>query len=238
MNKTASSNKWIYIALWIACIVGSLSVLPYAFELGLSNAAVSFSLVILATVIQAAILFGGACWLSYFLVPRTDLSPFATKGFLKRIVYPGVIGGVAVGLVLLGLSKLFFAGSVFAGAHPTAWKGFLASIYGGVNEEVLLRLFFFTLLYFLFRKVFPVAKRKRLLFLWITNLIIAVLFGAAHLPAAFKLASINSFEVTRILLLNGVASCVFGWLYFSRGLFAAMAAHFVTDWMIHVFFTL
>ena len=232
-----SSDKRIYIALWVACIIGALSVLPYAFHLSGLSSFFFFSWQTLFVAIQAAALFGIVCWLSFLLVPKTDLSPFSIKDPLKKIVYPGVIGGVAVGGVLWGLNSLIFPQSIFSGVHPPVWKGALASIYGGVNEEILLRLLFFTLFYFLFRKVFSVARRKKTLFLWLTDIIVALLFGLGHLPMAFKVASISSLEVIRILFLNGIAGCVFGWLYFSRGLFAAMLAHFVADWMIHVFLT-
>jgi membrane protease YdiL (CAAX protease family) len=65
--------------------------------------------------------------------------------------------------------------------------------------------------------------------------IVAIIFGLGHLPAAFKLVEPSSFEVIRVLLLNGIPGIVFGWLYWSRGLWTAMTAHFVTDLVIHVF---
>nr|MBP7074489.1 CPBP family intramembrane metalloprotease [Rhabdochlamydiaceae bacterium] len=110
--------------------------------------------------------------------------------------------------------------------------GALASIYGAVNEEVLLRLFLLTLIYFLLSKF--VNRDKRLYVLWTANILAALIFGLGHLPAAFKLASPSPFEIFRILFLNGLAGVVFGWLYWSRGLWTAMAAHFATDLMIHV----
>jgi membrane protease YdiL (CAAX protease family) len=68
-----------------------------------------------------------------------------------------------------------------------------------------------------------------------TNIIVALIFGLGHLPAAFKLIEPSFYEISRILLLNGIPGVVFGWLYWSRGLRAAMTAHFVADLMIHVF---
>ena len=126
-----------------------------------------------------------------------------------------------------------YKSSPLSGAHPPAWTGFLASLYGGINEEVLLRLFWFTLIYFIFRKVFKFKTQNRTAFLWVTNVIVAVTFGLGHLPAAFKLVEPSSFEWFRILLMNGIPGIVLGWLYWSRGLWAAMLAHFVTDLFVH-----
>ena len=184
---------------------------------------------------SSTLFFGLICWLSSKIVPKTDLHPFVVKNPLKQIVYPAIVSGVLVGLALFFFDKYVFESSLLSGIHPPFWAGALASIYGAVNEEVLLRLFLFTLLYFILNKCFRVSIEKRLLILWPTNILVAIIFGAGHLPAAFKLTSPSVFEVARVLFLNGIAGVVFGWLYWSRGLWTAIAAHFVTDLMIHVF---
>jgi len=98
----------------------------------------------------------------------------------------------------------------------------------------LLRLFLFTFIYFLFKKIFKFSKDNRLYFLWITNVIIAIIFGLGHLPTVFKIISPTTFEIFRVLLLNAIPGIVFGYLYWSKGLWTAMTAHFVADIMIHV----
>lgn len=74
-------------------------------------------------------------------------------------------------------------------------------------------------------------------FMWTVNIIVAIIFGLGHLPAAFRLTAPSAFEIFRVLLLNGVAGVIFGWLYWTRGLWTAMAAHFMTDLVIHAFLT-
>ncbi|MCH9633558.1 MAG: hypothetical protein S4CHLAM7_02860 [Chlamydiae bacterium] len=228
------SKKGLFFLLWSLCILGSWSVLPYVQHLELVPSSVSLAKIFLLVTAQAMIFFGIVCWLSYLLVPKTDLRPFSTDKPFKRIVYPGVLAGFFVGLIIYLLDVTLFRSSVFSGAHPPAWTGLLASFYGGINEEVLLRLFLFTLVYFLFRKIFKFELHNRVIFLWSVNVLVAVVFGLGHLPAAFKLAAPSSFEIFRILLLNGIPGVVFGWLYWSRGLWTSMVAHFVTDVVIHV----
>jgi CAAX amino terminal protease family. len=188
--------------------------------------------------IQAILFFGFVCWISYKILPKTDLHPFPPLFgvyWLKKVVYPAVIAGVLVGLAIFLFDKTLFNSSLLSEGHPPFWAGALASIYGAVNEEVLLRLFLFTLVYFLIGKCVTIHESNRSTILWSVNILVALLFGLGHLPAAFKLASLSGFEIFRVLFLNGVAGVVFGWLYWSRGLWTAIAAHFVTDLMIHVF---
>ncbi|MGE0671344.1 MAG: hypothetical protein AB7O89_10485, partial [Parachlamydiales bacterium] len=86
-------KKKPYLILWALCIVGSWSLLPYLYHLGMIPSSVpSFSLFLITTG-QAALIYGVICWLSYFLVPKTDLSPFRADPPLKRIIVPGVIAG-------------------------------------------------------------------------------------------------------------------------------------------------
>lgn len=229
-------KKRLFVIFWILCIIGSLSVLPYIGYLGLIPSSIPFAKFLLFAIILATLFFGVICWLSYLLVPRTDLFPFSTDQPLKRIVCPGVIAGAIVGSTIFFLDRMIFQNSLlYEGIHPPFWAGLLGSIYGAINEEILLRLFLFTFIYFLFKKIFKFNVRNRLCFLWITNIIVAIVFGIGHLPAAFKLAPPSSFEISRILLLNGIPGIVFGWMYWTRGIWTAMTAHFMADLMIHVF---
>ncbi|MBS0603787.1 MAG: CPBP family intramembrane metalloprotease [Verrucomicrobia bacterium] len=232
LHLTARKKK--FLLLWILCIAGSWAVLPYVQHLGILPAAVSSLELFLLVTAQSSLLFGIVCWLCYVILPKTDLRPFPVHNFLKQVVYPALIAGVALGVAIFFFDKTLFHSSLLSGAHPPFWTGALASIYGAVNEEVLMRLFLLTLIYFLIFKWFKVSRAKRVPVLWTATVLAALIFGLGHLPAALKLAAPSSFEVFRVLFLNGIAGVVFGWLYWSRGLWSAMAAHLVTDLVIHV----
>lgn len=236
MGKTDQSKrkKGVFLVLWILCILGSWSILPYAQNIGILPSSVPFIKVFMLTTIQAALVFGVVCWLSYLLIPKTDLSPFLMHHPLKRMVFPAVIAGLCVGVILYLFEITIFRNSSLTALHSSFWTGLLASFYGAINEEVLLRLFLFTLVYFLLGKIFKFHLQNRLIFLWITNVVVAIIFGLGHLPAAFKLTTPSSFEIFRILLLNAIPGLVFGWLYWSRGIWASMLGHFTADLMVHV----
>ncbi|MCB1108930.1 MAG: CPBP family intramembrane metalloprotease [Chlamydiia bacterium] len=239
MNQARNDKtpKKIFLLLWLLCILGSWSVIPYIQYLDILPTSTSIQQILLLGTIQAAILYGLICFISYKLLPKTDLRPFPERNNLKKNILFGIIPGIFSGFAIYLLDKTIFSSSLLSTGkiHPPFWAGAIASLYGAINEEVLCRLFLFTLIYFLFQKIFSSMKRHRISFLWTTNVIVALIFGIGHLPAAFKLIEPTSYEISRILLLNGIPGIVFGWLYWSRGLWSAMIAHFMADLIIHVF---
>jgi membrane protease YdiL (CAAX protease family) len=69
---------------------------------------------------------------------------------------------------------------------------------------------------------------------WAANVLAALLFGLGHLPAIVMIVPLSPLVVTRLVLLNGLAGVAFGYLYVTRGLEAAILAHFVMDIVLHV----
>jgi membrane protease YdiL (CAAX protease family) len=60
---------------------------------------------------------------------------------------------------------------------------------------------------------------------WIAIVLVAVLFGLGHLPATSAVTPLTTTLVLRSLILNGIAGTAFGYLYWRRGLEAAMIGH-------------
>src|SRR2546426_886535 len=116
-------------------------------------------------------------------------------------------------------------------ATPARWQGLLASVYGGISEELLTRLFLVSVFAWLLSRVL----RGALVF-WSAIVLAAVLFGLGHLPATAALLPLTPAVVARAGILNGIAGGVFGWLFWRRGLEAAMVAHFCADLVLHVLF--
>jgi membrane protease YdiL (CAAX protease family) len=233
----SSLDKKSFIVLWALSILGFLSLLPYMEHLGVLPATVSMGKIALFGSIQAALFFGLLCWISFKILPKTDLlafPPLQKKRILKQMIYPAVAGGLLTGLAIVFLNHTIFSSSLLSNIHPPFWAGLLASIYGAINEEILLRLFLLTLLYFLAMKCLKAHKQHRNAALWTVTILVALIFGMGHLPMAFKLAPPSAFEISRVLCLNGIAGVVFGFLYWSKGLWTAITAHFIADLVIHV----
>ena len=111
-------------------------------------------------------------------------------------------------------------------AKPTFVYIMAALTYGGVVEEVMLRLFLMSLLSFLMYKLFVKDKAEVPTGIFIVaNIITALLFAAGHLPATIAMIGINPAIIIRCFLLNGGVGLCFGYLYRKHGIQYAMLAH-------------
>ena len=135
------------------------------------------------------------------------------------------------GLSMILLDVLFFGQHSEAIMNSYAIKPtipyMLATVtYGAVIEEVMLRLFWMTLVAFLLHKLFDRKhSQPTAAVLIVANVIAALLFAAAHLPATSMLLGLSPMIVFRCFLLNGGLGLLFGWLYRKYGLRYAMIAH-------------
>ena len=138
-----------------------------------------------------------------------------------------VIGGMA--LILPDL--LFFGKHVQAimdsyAVKPTVPYMLAAVLYGGVIEEVMLRLFMMSLIAFVLHKLFGKNREMPATGILIaSNVIAALLFAAGHLPATAAMMGITPMILFRCFLLNGGFGLLFGYLYRKYGLRYAMIAH-------------
>lgn len=144
---------------------------------------------------------------------------------LIRTAVVAILGGL-----LLILPDLLFFGNYSVAIRdsytvkPTVSYILASVIYGGVIEEVMLRLFTMSLLAFLLQKL----CRKEIATVGIliaANVIAALLFAAGHLPTTAMLMGISPLIIFRCFLLNGGFGLLFGWLYRKYGLRYAMLAH-------------
>lgn len=145
--------------------------------------------------------------------------------------------GVAAGAACVALDA-GFAWLVSAGKPSTVspywWQGLLASFYGGIGEETLCRLFLVSMLVWIGAKLSRNTAPDAGIY-WATIIIAALLFGAAHLPAAVKMGMmVTPLQIVRIVALNALVGIVCGWLFWRYGLEHAMLAHFNADLVLHV----
>jgi hypothetical protein len=257
-----STGGKLFLLLFSLAFLGVLAVLPYNLALNPlpKELPVSPVVAIVASVAQGAVLVAIATGLGLFLARRAGLGlplieawisgDSLPSGWLRQLLLAAGLGAAAGALILL-LEQVFFgprlaevaaaAGAALPEAlQPTAWKGALAAFYGGITEEVLLRLFLFSLIAWLGARVDATAAGlPTLRVLWLAALLAAIVFGLGHLPATRALGlPLNGLVVARAIVLNGVVGLLAGWLYFTRGLESAMAAHFAADVVLHVLFPL
>lgn len=149
----------------------------------------------------------------------------------------GLIAGVVL-LLLSHLSSFILPPDVINIAKdiksPPAIAGFLGSISAGINEEIIMRLFVMSLFIWLLTKILRRPQPNNGM-IWTANIIAALIFGALHLPLAAQIyKELIPIIVLNIIILNTLGGTLFGWLYWKRGILAAMIAHFGADVVLHV----
>jgi hypothetical protein len=240
-------NWKLFFILLITCVISSLLVVPYSLALTANTIEFTLITIIISTIINNLILFAVAVFFGLFLSKRIGMGlPILQdalegknqtkelKSIIAPSVYSGLLAGVLIVLLSIPFNKLIpeFQNTEISAA---VWKGFLASFYGGIAEEVLLRLFMVSLfvwITFLIKKTKDGAPTD--IGIWISIVLAAVVFGLGHLPATAQIVPLTEIVIIRAVVLNGVGGIIFGWLYWKKGLESAMIAHFSADIVLHV----
>ena len=251
-----SAALWRSVITWAAAVAGSAAVLPYVEALNpgrLASAAGEAGLPVYALVAiilcQSAVLLALLTPAGYWLAGRVGLgAPLLDAALTRRGPPPGwrrsllvaLLTGVLCALAIAALDRTLFtaAAGLLAASGPGAiapWKGLLASLFGGITEEVLMRLFALSLLAWILARLAGQGQSglSPAIF-WSANIATAVLFGLGHLPAIAELVELSSALVARSLLLNAIVALPAGWFFCRRGLESAMACHFAADIVLHV----
>lgn len=184
----------------------------------------------ISTMIQYGITFGIIlAAIGVFLAKKVNLWK-SFKYNKKAIIITSIITLVGA-LTLFPGDKLIF-GSLNNWVNnqyfvkPTIYKIIGELLVGGIIEEVMLRLFFMSLVVFIISKVFCKNKKEIPLKIYIiSNIIAALLFAAGHLPGTAAMTTITPLIIFRCFLFNGGLGIAFGYLYRKYGLGYAMIAH-------------
>ena len=169
---------------------------------------------------------------------RTDETD--TPSFVMLAVAAGVVGALAI----IGIDALVFSHSLpkelalVSSDEPIIgqiWRGALASLYGGIAEELLLRLGLLCLTALGLRALFSRGRDGLGAgVFWTANIVTSVIFGLGHLPATAALVPLTPMIIVRSIVLNAIVGLGCGWLMWRRCLEAAIVCHFSADIVLHV----
>ena len=256
-TPTGQPRRFPWRVLWfllIASLLGAAAAIPFVLEVFrplIENSPpipIPLPLLIVIGVAENLLLLGVAIGVGLLLGRKVGLGAPLLESWLYHEQSPvnlrdslksGALVGVVVGIILV-LIILVFATHLpnlpfVKAAQAPIWKRLLVCFYGGIDEEVLTRLFLLTLFAWLGLRFFQKQKaRLSTTTFWIANIAAAVLFGLGHLPAVSRIMQITPELVVLALALNGIAAVSFGVLYWKRGLEAAMIAHFCADFVMYV----
>jgi hypothetical protein len=241
-----------FLILLGLALLGTLAVLPYSLALSgskLPEIKIPKPLMLVISVLQTTILMAVATGVGLLAAKPVGLGAPYLEAALAGEPLPGSILGpllLALGLSLAVFSLIaLFERYVFAPHVPAAirqadvrtqaWKRFLASFYGGLGEEILMRLFLVSGLVWLLGRFWTQADGMPAVGAYWTAIVLAsVLFGLGHLPTTKALAPLTPMLIVRAVVLNGIGGITFGWLYWQYGLEAAMISHFGADILLHL----
>ena len=197
---------------------------------------------LLAGLLQMAVMGFLACFFGWILAHKLEL-PWSLK-IEKMPLLRTFLAALTVGLLLfldsLTLGKVYPAIQEVNRQGQTLIGIAAAVLYGGIMEEILMRLLLMSLIAFLLWKL---LGRKQISApswtLIAANLITALVFAAGHLPAALVFfGELTPTLLLRCFLLNGLAGLLFGWLYRRYGLSYAMLCHMGSHLVFKLFFGL
>jgi hypothetical protein len=246
----------LFAILWIAGMAGVLSFLLVDLSALLANLPDAagagmpfppFVLKLLST-IQTTILLSIAVLIGVALAHRVGLSSPAAEALagggnlvaaLKPQIVPGLIGGLAGGIAIplaWLLWKPFLPPTFVTRAEqlnrslpfPTRL------LYGGITEELLLRWGVMSLLVWLSWRLLQKGKGKPRAVWFVSAIIISsVVFGLGHLPLVRALGvNFTVAIVGYIVVANSLFGFIAGYLYWKRGLEAAIIAHMLAHVVI------
>lgn len=251
MNPNPSHPNLKLALFWgILGGLSALAVLPYALALNPPPEEVPLALLVTAQSIQSAILLFLGSWIGLRLGQPLALdSPWARSWVYGTTLAPidrkqisiALALGAGAGLVIVALDKLAFAPFMPPLKNPELehgaelWKGILASLYGAIGEELLLRLFIMTLITWLLWRLTAHKRHPAPSWIyWAAIVLSGILFGLGHLPTTAALWELTFTVISRGIVLNLIGGLAFGWLFWRWGLEYAMLSHFAADIVLRV----
>ena len=236
--KYIKENWKFFVFAIVICIIGGYFTTMYSIGL-LDQSALdeaikqvgSKELVIIVSVIQIALYAETFCGFGIILSNKTGLWKKFEKN--KVAIIATIIISVVAGLLISVVDKYLFGHFIEPVSHlydskPTLNYIIMSFTYGGVYEEILMRLFLMSLIAWIISKIFCQKQKEIPVIVFvIANIIAALLFAAGHIPSTIQtFGYVNALILVRCFLLNGAFGLAAGWLYRKYGIGYAMLAHF------------
>lgn len=235
----------IVIAVILSCLY-QFSLYPDEYFEEAVNQLGSMKNIFVISAVQGSILILICCFFGYILSDKVNLwTPLhIEKSKLLRTLPVSIAAGLIFSLDYwtFGAYEPLIQNSAETGLSFISVTA--AVLYGGIAEELLMRLFLMSLIAFVIWKLFFKHYDKHVLPTGIfiaANIISALIFAAGHLPAtAACFGVLTPILLIRCFLLNGGFGLIFGNIYRKYGIWYAMISHILlhivskTIWIIFI----
>lgn len=157
------------------------------------------------------------------------------RALLARSWWQPLVLGLSIPLLMLLVDGLLFGGASLTrvrdlGEEPLVER-LLIMVYSAISEELIYRVLIGTIVAWLsYRAIFRFSSRAKSVSQWLGVAVAAYFFGLAHVG---NLPDIPH-PVLRAVTVNGIAAIALGWLYWWRGLEAAILTHMVAIAVLYI----
>ncbi len=236
---TSIPKRRLFLVLFLVGMAGVLSLLQAPFVLPAdSELPLSPTMLRLLGLGQSAILVALAVLIGLLTAHKVGLHAPLVEATISRQPWwpvlqtqlgPAVLGA-GLGLLVLaiyGLLQPILMPELLVAAAGQTTPLLTRVLYGGITEELLLRWGMMSfLVWLLWRLAQQGQGMPRPALLWLGNSLSAILFGLGHLPAITLYGvALTPAIVAAVVLGNAAVGLIYGWLYWRKGLEAAMLAH-------------
>ena len=228
MTAPLPVSTWAFVA--VCALAGALAV-----PVGVIASPVS-------TLVAGLVAFLGLRLWRWSELPGS-LKTEAPAGFERVVRHAGSLGlGLILGLLLLGVIRLVIepivpaAGArIAAAAALPIWRRVVIIFVAAVSEELVFRLVLLSVVTGLTMRLLRHAgRRPGRGVAWGAIGLSAFAFAAVHLSAWSAVGPLSLGLVLMVLTLNGLGGVVFGYVFVTRGIVAAIWAHAGADCAIQL----
>ena len=237
MRKVLKENWKFLLFVLLGGLIGGYCIGLYSYDSlsldllkQLQEQNITKEMVALSSMVQYGILFGVILSIIGIVLSK-KIKLWRSFKIDKKAILVTIIIATIGALILFPLDKLIFGSLnnwVFEQytSKPTIYKIIGGLMVGGIIEEVIMRLFFMSLIVFIISKLFYKGKKEIPIVVYvIANFISAIFFAAGHLPSTSAMTILTPVIIIRCFLLNGGLGLCFGYLYRKFGIGYAIISH-------------
>ena len=237
MKKVFKENWQFLLLVLLGGLLGGYCIGLYSYDSldpklleELQSQNVSKEMIALSSMIQYGIVFGLILAIVGIIISKKIKLWKEFKINKKAIIATSIITIICALLLYPGDKFIFGSLNTWVNEQyvvkPTIYKIVGGLLVGGIIEEVMMRLFFMSLVIFVVSKLFYKNKKEVPVSVFvIANIISTLLFAAGHLPSTSTMTTLTPLIIFRCFLFNGGIGLCFGYLYRKYGIGYAMISH-------------